>query len=83
MTITAEVKESLEREYHISFKVTSFYKRQIKRLEKKHHMDTGTFLERFEAGTIGDNQDFFDWYSFHKLLANWTKTQKALHSVLK
>jgi hypothetical protein len=83
MTITAEVKESLEREYNISFKVTSFYRRQIKRLEKKHRMDTGAFLERFEAGTIGDNQDFFDWYSFHKLLASWTKTQKALRSVLK
>jgi len=83
MTIAAEVKESLEREYNISFKVTSFYKKQIKKLEKKHLMGTGTFLERFEAGTIGDDMDFFDWYSFHKLLISWTKTQNALRSFLK
>jgi hypothetical protein len=83
MTITAEVKESLEREYNISFKVASFYKKQIKKLEKKHMMNTGTFLERFGAGTIGDDMDFFDWYSFHKLLISWTKTQNALRSFLK
>jgi len=43
MTVTAEVKESLEREYNISFNVTSFYRRQIKKLEKKHLMDTTHF----------------------------------------
>ena len=83
MTVTAEVKESLEREYNISFNVTSFYRRQIKKLEKKHLMDTSTFLERFETGKIGDDKDFFDWYSFHKLLTSWTKTQNALRSFLK
>jgi hypothetical protein len=83
MTVTAEVKESLEREYNISFNVTSFYRRQIKKLEKKHLMDTGTFLERFETGKIGDDKDFFDWYSFHKLLTSWTKTQNTLRSFLK
>lgn len=83
MTITAEVKESLEREYSICSKAISFYKKQIRTLEKKHKTDTGAFLTRFEAGTIGDEQDFFDWYAFHKLLESWTRTKNALKAFLK
>ncbi|MEW6002740.1 MAG: hypothetical protein AB1638_08865 [Nitrospirota bacterium] len=83
MTITAEIKESLEREYNICSRAISFYKRYIKALEKKHMIDTNTFLKKFEAGTIGDDQDFFDWYAFHKLLTSWTKTKEALHAFIK
>lgn len=83
MTITAEIKDSLEREYNICSKAISFYKRQIKAFEKKYITDTPTFLKKFEAGMMGDEQEFFDWYAFHKLLISWNKTKHALHSFIK
>lgn len=46
-------------------------------------IDTKTFLKKFEAGSLGDEQDFFDWYAFYKLLNRWSKTQNALRSVIK
>jgi len=83
MTVTAEIKDSLEREFTLSSKATTFYIKQIKRFEKKYKIDTKTFLKKFEAGVLGDDQDFFDWYAFHALLISWTKTQHALHAFIK
>lgn len=48
MTITAEIKESLEREFNICSTTINFYKRQIKVLEKKYRMTTASFLMKFE-----------------------------------
>jgi len=83
MTITTEIKESLEREFNICSSTISFYKRQIKALEKKYRMTTASFLAKFEKGEIGDEQDFFDWYAFHKLISSWTNTKKALQPLIK
>ena len=83
MAIAAEIRESLEREYNICSKAIHFYKQQIKAFEKKHMTDTRTFLERFEAGTMGDDEAFFDWYAFHKILTSWTKTKNALQTFMK
>ena len=83
MTLTVEIKDSLTREYTLCSKAVNFYKKQIRAFEKKYMIDTRAFLKKFESGTLGDDQDFFDWYSFHKLLKSWTKTQNALHSFMK
>lgn len=83
MTISTEIKESLEREFNICSKTISFYKRQIKTLEKKYRMSTSSFLAKFEKGEIGDEQDFFDWYAFHKLLSSWKSTKNALQPLIK
>jgi len=83
MTINTEVKESLEREFNICSSTISFYKKQIKTLEKKYKMTTSSFLSKFEKGAIGDEQDFFDWFAFHKLLSSWTSTRNALQPLIK
>jgi len=83
MTITAEIKESLEREFNICSTTINFYKRQIKVLEKKYRMTTASFLMKFEKGNLGDEKDFFDWYAFQKLLASWTSTKHALQPFIK
>ncbi|ODS31338.1 MAG: hypothetical protein SCARUB_03533 [Candidatus Scalindua rubra] len=83
MTINVEIKESLEREYKICSRTISFYKREIKILEKKYKMTTASFLKKFEKGKTGDKQDFFDWYAFHKLLSSWTNTKNALKPLIK
>lgn len=83
MAITNEVKDSLEREFNISSKAISFYKRRIRSLEKKYRMTTSAFTEKFEKGGIGDEQDFFDWYAFHKLLSTWIRTKNALQPLIR
>jgi len=83
MIFANEVKESLERELNICSMAISFYKKQLRSLEKKYSMRTSVFLERFEKGDMGDEQDFFDWYAFHKLLSSWEKTKNALQPLVR
>ncbi len=69
MRLTNEIKISLKREYTLCSNAIAFYRKSIKVFEQKHHITTRTFLKKFEAGQLGDEADFFDWYAFAKLLA--------------
>lgn len=37
------------------------YDRDIHSFEEKYQMESGDFYERFEAGELGDDADFFEW----------------------
>jgi hypothetical protein len=83
MQLTQEAKTSLTREYALCSSAISFYKKSIKEFERKYHLTTVRFLKRFEDGEIGDDADFFDWYAFARLLAQWQKTQSALRIAIR
>jgi len=82
MQQTNEIKLSLKREYNLYSNAMAFYKKVLQEFEKKYQLSTQTFLERFEAGQIGDEADYFDWYAFAKLLARWQETQSAIRLVI-
>ena len=83
MNLTDELKTSLKREYTLCSNAIVFYKKALKEFEKKYHLTTQTFMKRFEAGQMGDEADYFEWYAFAKLLAQWQKTQSAIRSVVR
>jgi hypothetical protein len=60
----------------------AFYKKALQEFEEKYRLGTQTFLRRFEAGQMGDEADYFDWYAFAKLLARWRKTRSAIRSAI-
>jgi hypothetical protein len=82
MQITEEIKTSLRREYLLCSNAIAFYKRAIKDFEQKYNLSTRAFLKKFEAGEVGDDADYFDWYGFAKLLDQWQKTQSAIRSAI-
>ncbi len=82
MQQTNEIKLSLKREYDLYSNAMAFYKKVLQEFEKKYQLSTQTFLERFEAGQMGDEADYFDWYAFAKLLARWQETQSAIRLVI-
>lgn len=82
MQITEEIRTSLRREYLLCSNAIAFYKRAIKDFEQKYNLSTRAFLKKFEAGEIGDDADYFDWYGFAKLLDQWQKTQSAIRSAI-
>jgi hypothetical protein len=83
MQLTQETKTSLVREYALCSSAITFYKKSLKAFEQKYRLTTKTFLKRFETGEIGDDTDFFDWYAFARLLAEWQKTQSALRTAIR
>ncbi|MBI5893125.1 MAG: hypothetical protein HZB79_05660 [Deltaproteobacteria bacterium] len=82
MQLTNEIKTSLKREYILCSNAASFYKKMLKEFEQKYHLSTQTFLKRFEAGRMGDEADYFDWYAFAKLFAQWQKAQSAISTAV-
>lgn len=83
MQLTSEIKTSLKREYNLYSGAIAFYKKAIKEYEVKYHLTTQSFLKKFEAGKMGDEADYFDWYAFAKLLSQWQKNQSAIRSVVR
>lgn len=83
MQLTNEIKTSLKREYSLYSGAIAFYKKAVKEFESKYHLTTQAFLKRFEEGQMGDEADYFDWYAYSKLLAEWQKSQSAIRSVVR
>jgi hypothetical protein len=82
MQLTEEIRTSLRREYLLCSNAIAFYKRAIKGFEQKYKLSTRAFLKKFEAGEMGDDAEYFDWYGFAKLLDQWQKTQSAIRSAI-
>lgn len=82
MEKTNEIKISLKREYALYSNAMAFYKKALQEFEQKYQLSTKTFLKRFEAGKLGDEADYFEWYAFTKLLARWRKTHAAIRSAI-
>jgi len=83
MQLSAEVRTSLKREYNLCTNAMAFYKRALMEFEKKYHLTTRSFLKKFEAGKLGDEADYFDWYAFAQLLAQWQKMRSALRATVR
>ncbi len=47
----------------------SGYRNKLQELERQHGMSTDIFLRRFEAGELGDGEEWFDWEAIAVLKA--------------
>jgi hypothetical protein len=61
--ITAAIAESIASHLEFAQRRLSAYQLHRSDFEQRHGMGTEEFLERFEAGTLGDQQEWFDWYA--------------------
>jgi len=52
-----------------------------KTFEKKHKLTSAKFLEKFDAGDLGDKQEFFDWYAAVRGLNLWRERYEILSGV--
>jgi hypothetical protein len=45
----------------------AIYDRDIKKFEQAYKIDSNKFQQQFEAGMLGDETDFFEWFSLCEL----------------
>ncbi|AKB77703.1 hypothetical protein MSHOH_1220 [Methanosarcina horonobensis HB-1 = JCM 15518] len=50
-------------------------------LEIRYGMDSDLFMEKFDSGELGDDDDFFDWYAAKRGLDIWNKKLKILSGI--
>lgn len=82
MVMKPEVIRSLERERGICFLAIQHLETMCKEFEGKYHWTTEEFLQKFDSGLAGDDEDFFKWYAVAQGLIEWKSTKNALEEVL-
>ncbi len=52
--------------------------------EKRHKMSSDEFYEKFEAGKLGDDREYIEWYAykdtFNKLIERLKEIEKAVNA---
>ena len=58
------VKESLRRELALSEAKVGLIREEVEGFEKRYGMssDEDEFVDKFERGELGDDQDYFEWW---------------------
>lgn len=58
-----------------------YYNERCHAFEQQFNMTSDEFMQKFEAGTIGDDQAYFDWYAAKSGLDIWRKQRDILSGV--
>jgi len=82
MRLKSEVLRSLERERKLSETALARLAEQCQAFEARYGWSTEEFLRKFDAGEIGDDQDFFRWYALAQAQLDWQATRQSLSEVL-
>lgn len=61
--IAAVIAESIVSHLAFAQRRLAAYQASCATFEQCHGMGTEEFLEQFEAGILGDQQEWFDWYA--------------------
>lgn len=82
MTLKPEVVRVLERERVICETALARLGDRYRLLEQQYGWSTAEFLKKFNAGEIGDDQEFFLWYALAEAVKDWQKTRDSLQELL-
>ena len=78
MTTQQIIHQAIEKEISLGKYLLSSYSEKMKLLEKKYKITTAGFVRSFESGKMGDEQDFFEWFSLYKGKKHWEEKLSAL-----
>ena len=76
--VEAAVSSAVQKEQKEGQYILERFRRKIKSYEEKYDMSTAAFVEQFDRGEVGDNEDFFEWRSLQKSVEYWEHKVKTL-----
>lgn len=76
------VRDSIVREKKIIKGKLEKYKEKLNSFEEKYDMDTKEFIQKFEAGELGDDEKWFDWKFAYKAHERLMKRKKQLEKAV-
>lgn len=77
-----EVRRVLAREKVMCETAIARLKERCRPLEQQYGWTTHEFVEKFNAGEAGDDQEFFRWYVLEEAIKDWQKTRDSLEELL-
>ncbi|MFW5987211.1 MAG: hypothetical protein ACOCPU_03240 [Methanohalophilus sp.] len=76
------VRDSLEKEVILLRAKIRLAEKEIAVFEDRYNMPSSLFHKKFENGDLGDNQDFFEWWSLTKGLETFRTQLDQAQSVI-
>ena len=71
--VRTTVRSALEHELALARARCSAYERACREFELRYQLSSDRFLEQFEAGMLGDDADYFDWFAAKRGLDLWDR----------
>ena len=75
------ISSALEREKNVAKYRREYFRNACAEFEDKYQMTSEIFIEKFEGGELGDDQDFFDWFAVKRGYDKWIKKYNVLVGV--
>lgn len=76
--VSEVIRGALEQNQRVAKYKIKKYLGICENFERKYGMDSDLFLEKFNSGELGDEDDFFDWYAAKRGLDIWNKKLKII-----
>lgn len=76
--ISVRMADILTKELSYADFASSFLEKEMKVFEKKFHMSSRNFLDKFEKGELGDERVWFAWYGLALSAKDWNDTKKEI-----
>lgn len=73
--------EALQREKDFAYARFSIFDRECQTFEQTYHMRSDQFLQKFEIGELGDDEQWFDWYAALRGKTIWEKKYQILGEI--
>jgi hypothetical protein len=76
------VVDALTREISICAAAIKRYEKILRKFEDKYGLTSRQFSNRFNSGSLGDEQDFFEWDAIFDYYNDWTNRKQTLQESL-
>jgi hypothetical protein len=80
-----EIRETLQtalrNESEIARARRDSFEHACRAFEQQQHMSSIEFMQRFDAGQLGDDAQYFDWYAAKRGLDVWERRFRILSGV--
>ena len=71
--INEVIDESITSRLEFAQRRLATYQASCATFEQQYGMSTQEFLDKFESGTLGDRQEWFDWYAAAEGKTLWSR----------
>lgn len=77
-----KIMDLLKRELGFADFALSRLKSEMKPYEKEYSMRWKDFMDKFEAGKLGDDRVLFTWYALAASAKDWDDTKKEIKETI-
>lgn len=81
--ISVKIADILTKELFYADFASDILKKEMKVFEKKYHMTSSDFFNKFEKGELGDDRVWFDWYGLALSAIDWDDTKKEITKTIR